>query len=77
MTLIAAAGSEDASTGDSDGGEPGNTAGELYAVSGTALLDETSGTLKGTIDAQMVQGSDPGGPTVHVTGTFSAPACGD
>ncbi len=72
LTLAAAPGADDASV--PDGGEPGE-ADPLVAVSGTVSLTQASGTLSGTFDAQMVPGGDPGAATVHVTGTFKAPAC--
>jgi hypothetical protein len=38
---------------------------------------DSSSDLTGTIDAQMVQASSPGSTPVEVTGTFTAPSCGD
>jgi len=75
LTLVPASASVDASDG--DGGAPDEAGDQLVAVGGTVSLVWTSGALRGTLDAQMVLASDPGGAPVQVTGTFSAPACGD
>jgi hypothetical protein len=72
FTLPAGPFAGDASLG-LDAGDGGPS---LVAVSGTIKLADSSGALTGTVDVQMVLASDPGGPTVAVTGTFTAPSCG-
>jgi hypothetical protein len=71
LTFNAAGGS---SGGDVDGG--GGETPSYVAVSGTVTMSDSNGALTGTIDAQMVLGSDPGGTLVPVTGSFTAPSCG-
>jgi len=75
---LSATASADASTdGSATDVDAGGATEGLVAVSGTVKFGDSSSDLTGTIDAQMVQASSPGSTPVEVTGTFTAPSCGD
>lgn len=61
---------------DAEGSDAGVSAPSLVAVSGTVAFNLSDGNLTGTVDAEMVLATSPGSAPVHVTGTFTAPACG-
>jgi hypothetical protein len=60
--------------GASDAGDAGLGPPSLVATSGTITF-QAGPTLTGAIDVQMVVSTEPGTPSVHVTGSFTAPTC--